>query len=544
MIDNRIREDIFPVKIIDYKGNIDGIEKFTTPVDLQIGTSEASLIHITGKAYVVLDFGMEYNASVRILTHTSAGGATKVRIRCGESVSECCAERGVKFADNHHTARDSEFELVDYSDMSFFETGFRFVRLDFPENTDTHIKTVTAVYVHRDLTYKGGFTCNDNRVNEIFDIAARTLTLNMQRYIWDGIKRDRLVWVGDMHPETMGIISLFGEDNSVIESLEYARAHTPLPEWINSITAYSMWWVVVLADYYRQNGDTEYILGQRAYIDGVVRQIETLICDNGAITTEGALFDWPSHEKPDEVIGLTALAYLAASRAKELFKVLSLDITVCDRMLEKLSAFNEKSAECKQCEAMKVYAGMIEPESAVAFLTEGNAKGLSTFMSYYILDSIAAAGKPETALAIMKEYYGAMLDKGATTFWEDFDVDWVEGTSRIDEPVKKGEKDIHGDFGKYCYTGFRHSLCHGWSCGPVAFLIKTLGGIEPVSAGCKSVEVNPVSAGLTSYSIKYPTPYGTIDIELKSGVYTVTYPKKIKLVLPVGRTDIKLKKKK
>ncbi len=543
MIDARIREDIFPVKIIESSGSIEGAEKLLNACDMQIGLTETELMHVTGKAHIILDFGKEYNAGVRILTHHSKGGFTHVRLRCGESVSESCASLGDRGAHNHHTLRDIEADLIDLSDMSFLETGFRFLRIDFPEGTDTYIKAVVAVYIHRDLKAAGGFKCNDERVNEIFEVAARTLTLNMQRYIWDGIKRDRLVWVGDMHPETSGIISLFGSDKSVIESLEYARSHTPLPEWINSIRTYSMWWVVILADYYRQNGDTEYILSQRAYIDGVVRQIDALIAEDGTMSADGCLFDWPSHEQPDEIVGITALAYLTARSAKELFRVLSLDVTVCDRMLEKLSNFDKKATKFKQCEAMKVFAGMEDADKAVAFLTEGNGKGLSTFMSYYILDSIAAAGKPEKAIEIMKEYYGAMLDKGATTFWEDFGLDWAEGSSRIDELPKEGEKDIHGDFGAFCYIGFRHSLCHGWSCGPVPFLIKTIGGIEPVEPGCKTVEINPVSAGLTSYELKYPTPMGTIDITLAGGKFTVEYPKKVKIVLPCARKDIKFKKK-
>ena len=544
MIDRRIREDIFPVRIIEQSGNIDGIEKFLQPIDMQIGTSEDRLVHITGKAHILFDFGMEYNGGVRVLMHHSKEGVTRVRIRCGESVAEACAELGEKGAHNHHTLRDSVAELVDLSDMSFFETGFRFVRVDFPEGTDTYIKAITAVYVHRDLTPVGDFKCNDERVNKIFEIASRTLTLNMQRYIWDGIKRDRLVWVGDMHPETMGIISLFGSDSSVTESLEYARAHTPLPEWINSIQTYSMWWVIILADYYRHNGDASYIVSQRAYIDGVVRQIADLIADDGSIKVGNeCLFDWPSHEKPDEIIGITSLIYLAAQKAKELFRVLGLDVTVCDGIMEKLGSYDCKATECKQCEAMKVYAGLEDAVSAVDFLTAGNSRGMSTFMSYYILDAIAAAGKPEKAVDIMKEYYGAMLDKGATSFWENFDMDWVDGTSRIDEPVKDGEKDIHGDFGDYCYVGFRHSLCHGWSCGPVPFLIKTIGGIEPVEPGCKVVEVNPVSAGLCRYDIKYPTPYGTIDVSLDNGKFTVAYPKKIKVNVPKERKDVKIKKK-
>ena len=67
-------------------------------------------------------------------------------------------------------------------------------------------------------------------------------------------------------------------------------------------------------------------------------------------------------------------------------------------------------------------------------------------------------------------YYGAMLSIGATTFFEDFDIKWLENSSRLDRLPKKNQKDIHGDFGKHCYVGFRHSFCHGWSSGVIRFI--------------------------------------------------------------------------
>ena len=46
---------------------------------------------------------------------------------------------------------------------------------------------------------------------------------------------------------------------------------------------------------------------------------------------------------------------------------------------------------------------------------------------------------------------------------------YVEGSGRIDE-IDPSKKDLHGDYGKYCYLGFRHSLCHGWSAGVIRFI--------------------------------------------------------------------------
>ena len=104
-----------------------------------------------------------------------------------------------------------------------------------------------------------------------------------------------------------------------------------------------------------------------------------------------------------------------------------------------------------------------------AKIIEGGAYGMSTFMSYYILKAIASRDVKK-AFEIMKEYYGAMLDVGATTFFEDFDMEWTKNCSRIDKFPKKNQDDIHGDFGKHCYVGFRHSLCHGWSSGVIKFI--------------------------------------------------------------------------
>ena len=72
----------------------------------------------------------------------------------------------------------------------------------------------------------------------------------------------------------------------------------------------------------------------------------------------------------------------------------------------------------------------------------------------------------------MKEYYGGMLSVGATTFWEDFDIEWLNNSARIDEVVSNDKKDIHGDFGDHCYKGFRHSFCHGWSSGVIRFIME------------------------------------------------------------------------
>ena len=109
-------------------------------------------------------------------------------------------------------------------------------------------------------------------------------------------------------------------------------------------------------------------------------------------------------------------------------------------------------------------AGIMDAKEAnERCLAVDGAKGFSTFYGYYMLRAMALAGNYQGALDVIRTYWGAMLDVGATTFWEDFNMEWLPDAGRIDELVPAGKKDIHGDYGAYCYQGFRHSLCHGWA---------------------------------------------------------------------------------
>ena len=124
--------------------------------------------------------------------------------------------------------------------------------------------------------------------------------------------------------------------------------------------------------------------------------------------------------------------------------------------------------EKKQVIALKYFAVGEMSDGEYKKLVEGGAKGFSTFMSYYILTAIASRDK-ELAVRLMKEYYGGMLDRGATSFWEEFDMGWLDGSGRIDE-LDETKKELHGDYGAHCYVGYRHSLCHGWSAGVARFI--------------------------------------------------------------------------
>ncbi|MCP4314278.1 MAG: alpha-L-rhamnosidase, partial [Bacteroidetes bacterium] len=162
--------------------------------------------------------------------------------------------------------------------------------------------------------------------------------------------------------------------------------------------------------------------------------------------------------------------------------------------------------------------------------------GISTFYGYYVLQARAMAGDYLGAMEVIRKYWGAMLDLGATTFWEDFNLEWAENAGRIDELPRKGKTDIHADCGDYCYVGLRHSLCHGWASGPTAWLSEHVLGIQVVEPGCSLVRISPQLGDLDWVEGSYPTPHGPIQVRHEKQS-DGTIRSKISLPEGVSQTD-------
>jgi len=531
MIDSKefIRKNIFPVRIVSLSGTVTDSEALLKKQDLQITTDENKCICLknkkTGKnAEIILDFGKEINASLRVLTYTSDGvSPVKVSITYGESVSETMHPVGHKNSTNDHAIRDFIYYLPDYSDMTFNESGFRFAKITLlSKNTSVKIKAVTAVAKYRDIPYLGSFRCDNETLNKIYDISAYTCHLTMQNYIWDGIKRDRLVWVGDMHPEMLTVRTVFGNHDIIPSSLRFMREQTPLPSWMNGMPTYSLWWLLILRDWYFYSGNRDFLEENREYAVALCKIISELINDDGTDNLPSYFLDWPCNNKPQSESGSRALLCLALEAALNLCTYYNeKDIaTSCLRSKQILLGTVIESYGAKQVTAMSALAGFTDKDKAAEIILHNGCEGWSTFMSYYLLKA-ASEKNMEATLEALEEYYGGMIKMGATTFWEDFDINWTENASPVDEIPVKGKTDIHADNGAFCYKGLRHSLCHGWASGPAAFLAEEVLGIKILSEGCKKIKITPSLGNLSFAEGTYPTPHGIIKVKCrKNGTAT------------------------
>ena len=117
----------------------------------------------------------------------------------------------------------------------------------------------------------------------------------------------------------------------------------------------------------------------------------------------------------------------------------------------------------------------LEPEEGVVLA--------NTFYSHFVYDALARHGRLSEALRLMRERYGPMLARGATTLWESF------------EPTA--------------------SLCHGFSATPTYQLSRRVLGVAPAAPGFASVALGPDLAGLDHAEGIVPTPHGDVEARLE-----------------------------
>ncbi len=512
------KEYIMPFRIITSQG-VEFAEKILVEKPLQTNFTKDDCMVVTNGGYIVIDFGIELCGGVVLSVQKTVRtqDSAKCRIVFGESVMEAMSTIGYKNATNDHSVRDT---IIDVSDMSTFRygcTGFRFVKIEAVD-ADIYIKSVAAQSDLKDIKYRGSFECNDSLLNEIWKVGAYTVHLNMNNLLWDGIKRDRLVWIGDMHPEVSTIKAVFGYDECVENSLDFVKNEYSSNQWMNAISTYSMWWIIIQYDWYMQNGNLEYLKKQEEYISGLVDSIELWINKENKSGNE-VFVDWSSKASPEvSIVGAYAVAYMALCRAGDIFDILcnAEAKEKCDILIKYLKSKNMEPPNQKQIAGLCAYSGLFDCKKInEEILSINPLDGLSTFIGYYVLNARAMAGDICGSLEIIRQYWGAMLSLGATTFWEDFDMEWVVNSARIDEITPPGKTDVHGDKGKFCYMQFRHSLCHGWASGPTAFLSGYVLGVSIAAPGCKKIKITPNLGDLQWVKGTYPTPLGDVFIEHK-----------------------------
>ena len=518
--DGFVTETVVPQRVVCTSGPVNDPQYLLDPYCGQVSTDEDRETVFSEGGSVVLDYGKELQGGVRIVRSMyGSHKAAKFRLVFGESVSEALSsvsDAGTT-ATNDHSVRDCTVEVPWLGSVEFGSSGFRFVRLELidGDGEDVALVAVEAVSRKRDIQYQGSFSCSDEVLTRVWQTGAYTVHLCMQDYLWDGVKRDRLVWMGDMHPEVMTVNTVFGNQGVVQKSLDYVRDKTAPGGWMNGISSYSLWWIIIQHHLYSWYGDFDYLKEQKEYLEALLEDVVSEVEDGWEAYGDGRFIDWPSNDKPAVIhAGLQALTVRALSAGASLMEWLgepSFAIR-CQDLAKEMRSHVPGTDSSSQAAALLSLEGMLDAGTASELILENGPEKFTSFMGYYLLEALARSGHYAEAMDMIKAYWGRMLELGATTFWEDFNYSDASDAAPIDEVVPEGKFDIHADGGAWCYVGLRQSLCHGWASGPTAWLSAHVLGIEPVGIGMKKVRIEPHLGNLDWAEGTFPTPYGIISV--------------------------------
>jgi alpha-L-rhamnosidase len=472
---------------------------------------------------LLLDFEKETFGKVIIKNLTGKG---RLKLFYGETKQEALACTRAETFD--YLDIDRDYPVNDTTESR----AFRYINAIWDDKIT--FDELTALYEYLPLKKKGNFVCSDSLLNKVYDVSFYTLQLTTREFHLDGIKRDRWIWSGDAYQSyLMNFYSFFDEDVNK-RTLYALRGHEPVKTHINTILDYSFYWIIGIYDHYLYTGDT-------AFIKQIYPRMKTLMdfCldrrnENGlmeGLPGDWVFIDWSDIDKEGEV-SFEQILFIRSLEATSLCANLAGDQTYAQKcktlskdIQNKLFDIfwdNEKGAFVHNrkngvlSKTINRYTNMFavlfdyvnaEMKQKIkdnVLLNDKILKITTPYMKFYELAALCEIGEKQKAIEYVKNYWGGMLDLGATSFWETYD------------PEQSGDE-------HYAMYGrpFGKSLCHAWGANPIYLFGKYLLGVRPTSPGYKSYCIEPALAGLEWMEGKVPTPHGTIDLFMNKSIIKV-----------------------
>ncbi|MFD0716101.1 alpha-L-rhamnosidase C-terminal domain-containing protein [Paenibacillus sp. GCM10027626] len=133
------------------------------------------------------------------------------------------------------------------------------------------------------------------------------------------------------------------------------------------------------------------------------------------------------------------------------------------------------------------WSGIMEEAEVLAFVREDYlAERLppirGAFFYHIVLETLFEYGFSEEAVQLIRSYWGAMLERGATTWWETFDLSL---------PFPTTPSPYMGHTPTYLQDSIPVSLSHGWGASPTYLLSREVLGADLSEAGIGKLVIQP-----------------------------------------------------
>jgi alpha-L-rhamnosidase len=473
---------------------------------------------------LVLDFGRESAGRIKVVSDSDE--PIRLTVQYGESLGETIEEPYLGV---------DRIDVPPRSTVYGPKSAFRYAKVRFVAGpSPLRFKTIELDDIYYPVHYRGAFESSDPLLNRIWEVGAYTSHLCMQDGIWDAPKRDRARWMGDLDVSGDVINAVFADRFLMQQTLDYLirDAGQPVRRDVNTIPGYSAFWVMGEADYYRHFGDLDYLRSVHQPLVELLSYMASELDDGNIFTNPRHAWpfvDWSPGMAPSFFgIGTRPLGEAApnAQRATQFefyaaFKEGSWllrqigDSVNAGRFAAKANAIRSAALQSMldpqsgtfgdrwQPNAMAIYSGLASPAEARTIwqkvLSRPDKYRITPYYNFYVISAMADAGQYQAGLDWIRRYWGGMIRRGATSFWEAYNLGL---------PRDGWHGMLRADFGQ----GYFVSLAHGWSSGPTIWLTEEILGIKPTAPGFARVSVRPELADLKWANGSEPTPHGDIKV--------------------------------
>ncbi|MFQ3548358.1 MAG: family 78 glycoside hydrolase catalytic domain [Armatimonadota bacterium] len=446
---------------------------------------------------IILDFAKEVFGNIEL--GFSCSGSGIIDLGYSELLEEDKVKpnkAGVRYTDRIILKKGS------YNWQSFEPRGFRYIHLEFRKLT----KSLQLEYVRVNQTtfpveHTGGFLCNDDILNKIWEVGRYTTQLCMEDSFIDCPWRERAQWWADARVQSRVAFYVFGDTSLLAQGIRQIASSQKqngmvcgmYPSGYERILPdFALLWVYSIMDYYAYSNDFEMLKDQYPKIKKLLNWFKKFRNKDGLLENvpEWVFIDWCDDMDLEgtntsinslycQTLNLSAAAALilgyqndfenysqmAIETKISLNKYLYVPSKGLYAETRKNGVLSDKFT--RQANILAVLCDIADhyQKSTIVRCLLGNSlpELITPYFTTYFLEALYYTEKHEEALEHIKKRWGNMINAGATTFWEQFST---EG-----------------------------SLCHGWSCCPTRDLIAEYVGIKPV-LGSNRFAISPHPANL------------------------------------------------
>jgi len=407
--------------------------------------------------------------------------------------------------------------------------AFRYIQLDIETKTlPLTIESYKHVACKAPIEKKAAFETGLPLTDWIMDAGWRTISICAQDFLLSDAYYEQMQYTGDSRVHNLSLLTLSGDDrltrNALIqfdqsripEGLTYACYPNPFHLIIPS---YSLIWIDQVHDYMMWKDDKEFIAQFELGISNVLYWFEQKMQPNGLIGKMdwwGALA-WPRHYNNGEPSGIyegnntlytlhyaytlrhaaNIFDYLGKPEQASRYRNRANEICVAvNNLCKTKDGFYTESPSDKQVsqitnllailteavkgeEARQLMQKLLEPKDWFG--------QVDLFLHLYLFEAMNKTGFQDKFMTELTEWQ-LMKERGMSGFAE--------------VPLEWGEEN-------------QRSECHPWSSAPNYFFFRTVCGIQPLSAGHKTIEIAPAFGELTQIKAVYPHHLGNIELDLK-----------------------------